>query len=251
MSRRVRLIVEYDGTGLSGWQRQDNAPSVQGHLEKELTRLLGSPTSILGASRTDAGVHAMAQVAAFDTDHPNFPDRGIRMALNSALPPSIGIRVAETVDPDFHPRFQSSGKHYQYRVLARRNRSPLRRNRVWHIDYELDVERMAQAGTHLVGEHDFTSFRAAGCGAKTATRRITSIEVRRDSDEVIIDVRGNAFLRNMVRIVAGTLVEVGGGRRSADSVAELLANRDRNAAGITAPAQGLTLMRVFFPPDSP
>lgn len=245
--RRLRLRLEYDGTGLHGWQRQDNGPTVQEHLETALKELLGAPTIVIGASRTDAGVHALGQVAHFDTEHPSIPPHGVRKALNSSLPPAIAVLAADQVPPNFHARFDSQGKHYRYRILCRESRSPIRRNRVWQLGAELDVETMRRGASFLIGEHDFSAFRASGCTAKTATRRITDVAVSRAADEVVIDVRGNAFLRNMVRILAGTLVEVGRGRLAPDSLGDLLASRDRSAAGKTAPAAGLTLVEVHYP----
>ena len=250
-TRRIRLLVEYDGTGLCGWQRQDNGPTVQGHLEQALAELLGTKTGTTGASRTDAGVHALGQVVHFDTAHPTIPPHGIRKALNTALPDQIAIIEAVQVADDFHARFDSHGKHYRYRVLSRPSRSGLDRHRNWHVDYPLDTSAMRAAAAQLVGEHDFTSFRAAGCTAKTATRKVTAIDIKDQGERIVVHVRGNAFLRNMVRIIAGTLVEVGAGRRAPDSLAELIAARDRPRAGRTAPAAGLTLMRVFYPGDPP
>ena len=250
MRRNVRLIVEYDGSDLHGWQRQQNGPTIQGHLESALSTLLGHEVDITGASRTDAGVHALGQVCNFYTDHPSIPVDGIRKALNSSLPPAIAVVRANEVGPDFHSRFDSAGKHYRYRVFTRPSRSPVRRLGAMHVDYELDLAPMRSAAQALVGEHDFSAFRAAGCNAKTTTRRITAVEVRSDAaHEITIDLRGNAFLRNMVRIIAGTLVEIGAGRRDAGSIPELLAGRDRTRAGRTAPAAGLTLVRVFYPPE--
>jgi len=250
LKRNVRLIVEYDGTEFCGWQRQQNGPSIQGHLEAALEELLGPPTPVTGASRTDAGVHALGQVCNFYTEHASIPVDGIRKALNSVLPPAIAVVGAEEVAADFHARFSSAGKHYRYRILSRKSRSPTRRLDHWHLDYPLDVSAMWEGAQPLVGEHDFSAFRAAGCTANTTHRRVTAVEVRTEgTDSIVIDLRGNAFLRNMVRIIAGTLVEIGAGRRAVDDVRELLRHGDRTRAGRTAPAAGLTLMRVYYPPE--
>ena len=249
--RHIRLIVEYDGTSLCGWQRQANGPTVQGHLEAALGKLLSHPAPVVGASRPDAGVHARGQVASFRTERP-IPLHGIRRGLNSILPRQIAVRDAAEVPEDFHPRFSATGKHYRYTILARPDRSPRWRDRTWHHADPLSIEAMSAAATVLLGEHDFAAFRAAGCTAATTTRRIEAIDIAPpDPELLVVDVRGNAFLRNMVRILIGTLVEVGAGRRTAAQVAEILASRDRTRAGITAPAQGLELMEVRYDGSRP
>jgi tRNA pseudouridine38-40 synthase len=244
--RQVRLVVEYDGTALCGWQRQPNGPTVQEHLEVALATLLQHAATVTGASRTDAGVHARGQVATFRTER-TIPLHGIRRGLNSLLPDAIAIREAAEAPDEFHARFSASGKHYRYTILARPDRSPRWRDRAWHHAKPLDRDAMRAAAAVLVGEHDFAAFRAAGCSAKTTIRRIDSIELADDGELVQIDVRGNAFLRNMVRILVGTLVEAGTGDRTPAQVVEILANRDRTKAGITAPPQGLELVSVRYP----
>jgi tRNA pseudouridine38-40 synthase len=255
--RQIRLVVEYDGTSLCGWQRQANGPTVQGHLEEALAKLLSHEAPVVGASRTDAGVHARGQVASFRTARP-IPLHGIRRGLNSLLPREIAVRDAAEVPDDFHPRFSATGKHYRYTILARPDRSPRWRDRAWHRPEPLSIEAMAAAAALLLGEHDFAAFRAAGCTAATTTRRIDAIDLSiltilstPDPELLVIDVRGNAFLRNMVRILVGTLTEVGTGRRSPGQVAEILASRDRTRAGITAPAHGLELMEVQYDGSRP
>ncbi len=244
--RHIRLVVEYDGVSLCGWQRQANGATVQGHVEDALADLLGAPTPVIGASRTDAGVHARGQVCAFWTER-TIPVGGIQRALNGRLPPEISIVRADEVPDDFHPRFSARGKHYRYAILTRTHRSPRLRDRAWHLHRPLDLAAMQAGAAALIGEHDFAAFRAAGCSAKTTVRRISAIEVSTpEPDLVQIDVRGNAFLRNMVRIVAGTLVEVGAGDRPISQVAEILASRDRTIGGITAPAHGLELVEVYY-----
>lgn len=243
--RTIKLVLEYDGTELCGWQRQDNGPTVQGHLEAALSQMIG-PTAVIGASRTDAGVHALGQVASFHTDT-TVPVHGFRLGLNSYLPASIAVVDAAEVEPEFHARFSARGKHYRYQVLTRPEPSPLRARTTWHRPRALDVPAMRSAAAALVGEHDFAAFRAAGCSAKTTRRTLTRLEVTQPApDQVNLEVEGNAFLRNMVRILAGTLVEVGEGRREPGQVAALLDSGDRVAAGQTAPARGLTLVEVFL-----
>ena len=243
--RFIRLVVEYDGTGLHGWQRQLNGATVQQHLEEALAQIVQHEVSVTGASRTDAGVHARGQVVAFATER-QIPLHGFRRGLNSLLPDQIAVREATEVDETFHPRHSATGKHYRYTLLVRPDRSPLWRDRAWHLSDALDLDAMRAGASHLIGEHDFAAFRAAGCTAKTTVRRIESIAISRDADLVRIDLHGNAFLRQMVRIIVGTLVEVGGGKRPPTQVAEIMASLDRTQAGITAPAHGLELVEVRY-----
>jgi tRNA pseudouridine38-40 synthase len=245
--RNIKLVLEYDGTDLCGWQRQENGPSVQQHLEEALAEMIGAPVAVAGASRTDAGVHARGQVASFQTEAA-IPLDGFRRGLNGLLPPSIAVVDAEQVPADFHARFSARAKHYRYSILARRDRSPLAARFAWHRGpRSLDLEAMRQGATHLVGEHDFSAFRAAGCSAKTTIREVTEITIDSMPDGLLnLNVHGNAFLRNMVRIVAGTLVAIGEGRIAAAELTEILTGRDRERAGPTAPPHGLALMRVFY-----
>ena len=244
--RHIRLVVEYDGSELLGWQRQNGQPTVQQHLEEALAKLLQHETPVAGASRTDAGVHARGQVASFRTEK-SIPLHGIRRGLNSLLPETIAIRDAAEVPEDFHPRFSATGKHYRYTILARPDRSPRWRHRAWYHPEPLNLHAMHDGSRALLGEHDFAAFRAAGCTAKTTMRRVDSITFTRLHPDLIeVDVRGNAFLRMMVRILVGTLSEVGTGRRPVSQVAEILASKDRTQAGITAPAQGLELIEVRY-----
>jgi len=247
--RNIRLVVEYDGTSLSGWQRQANAATVQAHLETALAELLQHEVAVTGASRTDAGVHARGQVASFRTERA-IPLHGIRRGLNSLLPESIAVSDAREAPDDFHPRFSATGKHYRYTILVRADRSPRWRDRAWHHPDAIDLDAMRAAVTGLLGEHDFSAFRAAGCTARTTIRRIDAIDIAAVPEAggqlVTLDVRGNAFLRMMVRIVVGTLAEVGTGRWTPAQVAEILASRDRTKAGKTAPAHGLELVEVRY-----
>jgi len=252
--RHIRLVVEYDGTGLCGWQRQANGATVQGHLEAALGALLAHDVTVAGASRTDAGVHARGQVASFRTER-SIPVHGIRRGANSLLPDAIAIVDASEAGDDWHPRFSATGKHYRYLLLTRADRSPRWRDRAWHRPEHLDRAAMREAAAALIGEHDFAAFRAAGCTANHTVRRIDQVEISDLPGELVgdgqaavvaIDVRGNAFLRNMVRILVGTLVEVGQGRRSPSQVPEIISSRDRAKAGITAPARGLELVSVRY-----
>jgi len=247
VTRTLKLVVEYDGTDFCGWQRQENGPSVQQHLEEVLARMVGGPVTVVGASRTDAGVHALGQVASFQTEA-SIPLDGFRMGMNSLLPPAIAIVSAVEVAADFHARFSARGKRYRYSILTRSSRAPLERHRLWHKGGAvLDVPAMRAAAAALLGERDWSAFRAAGCTAKNAVRRVDSIEVSELGPyRIDIDVEGNAFLRNMVRILSGTLVDVGLGRIAPGQVTEIVESRDRTRAGPTAPAHGLTLVEVMY-----
>lgn len=245
--RTVRLVVEYDGTEFAGWQEQANLPTVQGALQDAVASMVQKPTRVRGASRTDAGVHARGQVAAFDVDDDRIPLLGFLRGLNTLLPPAVAVRAAEEAPPGWDPRRTSRGKRYVYTYWEGPVRPALERHRAWHVRGELELEAMTEAAQALLGTHDFESFRAAGCVAEHAVRTLYAVHVDRGPQQrVALTVVGNAFLRNMVRIIAGHLAEVGLGRRPVGSVAEALAARDRTRAGITAPAAGLTLDEVIY-----
>lgn len=245
--RTIRLKVEYDGTDFAGWQLQGSLPTVQGVLQDAVSALTLEDARVRGASRTDAGVHARGQVAAFDVDHCRIPLIGFERGMNTHLPPSVVVRDLEEAPPGWDPRRTSRGKRYVYQYWEGRVASALERHRVWHVRGTLDLDAMVAASRVLLGTHDFESFRAAGCVAKHAVRTLYDVRVERGPDHrVDLWVVGNAFVRNMVRIIAGHLAEVGLGRRSPDSVAEALAARDRTRAGLTAPARGLTLQEVVY-----
>jgi tRNA pseudouridine38-40 synthase len=246
--RRIKLVVEYDGSQLCGWQRQPNGPTVQAVLEDALAALLETPTQVTGASRTDAGVHARGQIATFTTDR-DIPVIGIRRAVNALLPPEIAVVDASEVELEFHPRYWASGKHYRYLLLLRPERSPRWASRAWHRRGPLDLAAVTTAAATLVGEHDFAAFRAEGCAAKTTIRRIDTLTLTPVADEpgmIAFDVRGNAFLRHMVRIIVGTLIDIGDGRLDAGQLSGILASGDRTRAGQTAPPHGLELIEVFY-----
>ena len=244
---RIRLTLAYDGTDYAGWQVQPNAPSIQGTLEAVLARVEGVPVRVTGAGRTDAGVHALAQVAHFDTgrDH---PAKIWLKALNAQLPKDIVVLSAEAVDDAFHARYSAGDKQYRYRILNRTVPCPFRRHTVWHVPVALDADAMSRSAQALVGEHDFTSFRAAGCGAKRPVRDLRQLSIRADGDEVVFDVIGSGFLKQMVRNLVGTVVEVGRGKQPADWPEQVLAAKDRTLAGETAPARGLVMVGVSYPP---
>lgn len=242
-----RLIIEYDGTHLAGFQRQDGTPvkTVQGELEAALARITKVPTPVRGASRTDAGVHALGQVVAFDLERP-LPIKAFERGLNAELPRSIVVRAASEVEPGWNPKRSARGKHYRYTYWNERAPTALDRHRVWHVPLPLDLARMQAAAAHFVGTHDFESFRAADCPARHGRRTMYRAEVERQGPRVIFEVVGNAFCRNMVRIFAGTLRDVGLGRIEPESLPERILARDRTAAGMTAPPQGLVLVEVIY-----
>jgi tRNA pseudouridine38-40 synthase len=243
--RIIKLVVAYDGTGYAGWQIQPNGLTIQEVLEDALAKMLGEPVRIRSSGRTDAGVHARGMVASFVTSG-TIPLRAFSPGLNSLLPPDIAVREAEEAAPGFDPRRDARGKHYRYTMLCAPCRSPLDRLTSWHLREMPDLDAMREAASFFVGEHDFASFRTAGCAAKTTVRRIDGVEIMQDGPFVIIDVRGSGFLKNMVRMMVGTLVEVGRGKREPATVARLLAAPGSHPAGATAPPHGLCLMTVYY-----
>jgi tRNA pseudouridine38-40 synthase len=242
---QIALRLEYDGTGYVGWQVQPNGPSVQAVVERALENLLGEPVRLRSSGRTDAGVHARDLVACF-TPPRELPLSAYREGLNRLLPGDIAVREAQQMPEEFHPRFDAAGKWYRYQVFNAPVRSPLLRHRAWHIRGTLDVAAMALAAANFAGRHDFAAFRSSGCDAATTVREIFSVGVDREGELINFDVRGAGFLRNMVRVMVGTLVEIGLGRRGPGDVGRLLASRCREQAGRTAPAHGLCLMEVWY-----
>jgi tRNA pseudouridine38-40 synthase len=244
--RTILLILEYDGTGFSGLQLQPNGRSVQEVVERALGELLGEPVRLHSAGRTDAGVHARAMPAHFRTER-NLPLRAFRDGLNGLLPDDVAVYAAYEVPETFHARFKARGKWYRYTIDRRRVRSPLSGRRAWQVRGSLDLALMCQGAALLVGEHDFAAFRASGCAAKTTVRRLDSIDLHEDDTFLHVDVRGSGFLRNMVRMLVGTLVDVGKGKRPVGDIPRLLANEPGLRSGPTAPPHGLCLMSVDYP----
>ena len=243
--KRVRLIVAYDGTNYRGWQVQPNGITIEEVLNKHLSALLGEEIVVTGASRTDSGVHSMGNVAIFDTNT-RMPAEKISFALNQRLPEDIVVQESKEVPSDWHPRYQVSRKTYEYRILNRTFRQPMRRLDTYFYHYPLDVEKMQKAASYLIGEHDFKSFCAVGAQVKTTVRTIYTCDVIKENDIITIRVTGNGFLYNMVRIIAGTLIRVGGGDMEPERMPEILDALDRNTAGPTAPAHGLTMMGIEY-----
>ena len=244
--KRVKLVVAYDGTNYHGWQLQNNGVSIEEVLNRTLTELLGEPIAVIGASRTDSGVHAMGNVAVFDTEN-RMPADKICYALNQRLPEDIRIQSSCQVPDDWHPRKQNCTKTYEYRILNRKMEMPVSRLYTYFCYFPIDVEKMRQAASYLVGEHDFKSFCTVRTQVEDTVRTIYSLTVERGSDDVItIRVSGSGFLYNMVRILTGTLIEIGRGSRKPEEIQEILEGRDRGLAGFTAPARGLTLVEVRY-----
>ena len=243
--RRVAFRVEYDGTDFHGWQRQPSGcPTIQGAIEDALKALFDREHTVQGASRTDAGVHAIDQLAAVSIDHPMRLE-GFVKGLNRRLPESIAIRDAEEVTPDFNPRFQNDNKTYRYQVYTCRERRPLIDRYAWRIPWPVEIAPMQRAADLLCGSHDFTSFAASDGGHKTAERTLLSFGIQSGASQSLqFTVTGTAFLKQMVRNLVGTLIEVGRGRIAPETITAILAAKNRSAAGPTAPARGLTLMTV-------
>lgn len=243
--KRVKMIVAYDGTNYKGWQVQPNGITIEEVLNKTLSELLGEEIVVTGASRTDSGVHSLGNVAIFDTET-RMPADKIAFALNQRLPEDIVVQGSCEVPDDWHPRYQKSRKTYEYRIVNRTFRMPTRRLDTYFYHHPLDVEKMKKAASYLVGEHDFKSFCAIGAQVKTTERTIYSCEVFKEGDIITIRVTGNGFLYNMVRIIAGTLIRVGGGDFEPEHMQEILEACDRSAAGPTAPAHGLTMIGLEY-----
>ncbi len=244
--KRVKLIVAYDGTNYHGWQVQNNGVTIESMLNGALKDLTGEDICVLGASRTDTGVHAMGNVAVFDTEA-RMPGEKFVYALNQRLPEDIRVQHSCEVPLDFHPRYQDTVKTYEYRILNREFPLPAYRLNS-HFTYRpLDETRMQQAAEFLTGEHDFQSFCAAGAQVKSTVRTVYDLKVIREGDLVTIRITGNGFLYNMVRIIAGTLMKVGCGEWEPAYMQEILDAKDRAKAGPTAPAKGLTLMEIRYP----
>ncbi len=244
--KNYKMVICYEGTRYDGWQKQTATDqTVQGKLEAVLSRMCGAPVEVQGSGRTDAGVHALAQVANAHMETELSAEQ-IRDYMNLYLPADISVEQVEPASDRFHSRLNARRKTYCYRIYTGETKPVFERNYVWTVKEPLSVARMQAAADFLLGEHDFKSFCANKRMKKSTVRRIDSLTVRRQGKEIRIAITGNGFLYNMVRIITGTLWEVGSGQREPEEMAKILAKRDRQAAGITAPAQGLTLMEVFY-----
>jgi tRNA pseudouridine38-40 synthase len=243
---RIALGIEYDGTAYNGWQRQKNAIGVQTLVEEALTQVANEPIETFCAGRTDTGVHATAQVVHFDCSAER-SENGWLLGVNTNLPDDINATWAASVDDEFHARFCARSRSYRYLILNRRMRSALNRNRAWWIYESLDEQAMQQAAGYLLGKHDFSAFRAAGCQASTPVREIITLQVSRTGDWLAVTVTANAFLQHMVRNITGLLVAIGKGDEEPAWAKAVLESRDRTQGGAAAPAHGLTLIDVEYP----
>jgi len=243
---RYRLTLEYDGTPFVGWQRQDNGSSVQGALEDAIEKLSGERVTVTGAGRTDAGVHALGQVAHFDLVKEFEPGK-VRDALNYYLRPNpVVVLESDAVDGEFHARFSATARHYLFRILNRRSPPALEEGRVWHVSPKLDAEAMHAAAQFLVGQHDFTTFRAAECQAQSPVKTLDRLDVSRRADEIHIEASARSFLHHQIRSFTGTLKLVGEGKWAPRDVADALAAKDRARCGPVSPPDGLYLVKVDY-----
>jgi len=251
MQQRLRLTVQYDGTRFHGWQKMPGVSTIQGELEVALGTVMRAPVEAEAAGRTDAGVHAEGQVVSVTAPSPldALMIRKVLRGANALLPPDIVVRDVVAAAPDFHARVCAIGKRYVYRIHNIRTPPLFTRRWRWHVGDVLDVEAMQRAAYALLGEHEFDSFRSSGCQARHARRYLWRASVERAGDDVTIELRGNAFVRSQVRVTVGTLVEIGLGKRAERNIAELLTAKDRTLAGKTAPPDGLSLARVYYPED--
>lgn len=243
--KRIKLTIAYDGTNYCGWQIQPNGITIEEILNKALSKMTGEEILVIGASRTDSGVHAMGNVAVFDTET-TIPVEKIAVALNQRLPEDIVITKSEEVPLDFHPRYCNCSKTYEYHIINTRIPIPTKRLTNYFVSYVLDIDKMRQAASYLVGEHDFVSFCNVRTDVENTVRTITALDILTNGNEITIRITGNGFLYNMVRIIVGTLVRVGRGFYEPEKVKEILEAKDRKAAGVTAPAHGLMLVEIKY-----
>lgn len=241
----VRLIIEFDGSNYCGWQLQQNGTSIQQLLEAALEQVAGAPLRLIASGRTDAGVHARGLVAHFRSEQ-LLPLSAYREGVNCLLPTDIAVRDATQVADDFHARYDARGKWYRYTIYQGAVRSPLVARSSWHVRTPLDLGAMRAAAAAFIGTYDFAPFRTSGCDARETVKTLTAVDIHQEGDLVFLDVRGDGFLRHMVRIIAGTLVEIGLGKRPVADVTRLLGGDTSLRAGQTAPPQGLCLMEVFY-----
>ena len=243
------LIIEYDGKLYNGWQKQPTKLNIQGNIEEAIKKVTGEEVDLIGSGRTDAGVHSLGQVANFKLEKSTLDISKMAMAINSQLKPSIVIKEAKEVREDFHSRYNAKKKTYRYVIRNAAMPSAIYRNFEHFYKGEIDVKKMQEAAKYLVGEHDFTSFKSSGNGTKSPVRTIYNLEVKRpdeDKEKIYIEITGNGFLYNMVRIISGTLLDVGTGKIKPEDVKKILDAKDRKIAGKTLPAQGLFLVKVEY-----
>lgn len=243
--RNIKIIIEYHGRGFNGWQKQPDKLNIQGEIEKAIEEITGEKVDLIASGRTDAGVHSLGQTANFKIEG-NFPIEKIPIALNSKLKNSIRIKSAEEVEERFHSRYSVKSKRYRYIINNSQYGTAIYRELEFHIPQKLDIEKMKEAAKYFEGEHDFKGFKASGTSSKSSVRTIYKAEVIEDGDRIKIELTGNGFLYNMVRIISGTLVDVGYGKIQPEEIKEIIESKDRKKAGKTLPPQGLYLVEVTY-----
>ena len=243
--RNIKIIIEYDGKSFNGWQKQPTKLNIQGEIEKAIFEITGEEVNLIASGRTDAGVHAFGQVANFNTET-KLPIEKIAKAINSKLKKSIVIKSAQEVDEQFHSRYSVHSKTYRYIINNSENGTAIYRDLEYHYPFKLNEEKMNEAIKYFEGEHDFKGFKASGTSSKSSVRTIYEGTVWRDGDRINIEITGNGFLYNMVRIIAGTLLEVGEGKITPEEIPNIINSQDRKKAGRTLPAKGLYLMKVEY-----
>lgn len=243
--RNIRLTIEYDGKDFNGWQKQPNKLNIQGEIEKAIFNIMHEEVDLIGSGRTDAGVHSLGQVANFKVNS-DFPIEKIPIALNSQLKNSIVIKKAEEVDERFHSRYNAKNKTYRYIINNSKTGTAIYRNLEYCYPFELDVEKMQKAAKYFEGEHDFKAFKSSGTSGKNSVRTIYKAEVKKDGERIIIELTGNGFLYNMVRIISGTLLDVGLGKIKPEEISKIIESKNRQNAGKTLPAHGLYLVCVEY-----
>lgn len=244
--RNIKITIEYDGTNYCGWQKQVNQMTIQQKIEEAIEKITGEKVNVIGSSRTDSGVHAREFVANFYIGH-RLPVDKIRGALNSKLPTDIVILTAEEVDEKFHARYSSKGKTYSYTILNRYMPSAIERNSVYHVKYELDIEKMKEACSYFIGEHDFSAFKTLGSSVKTSVRNVSELRIEeQENNHLKVYISADGFLYNMVRIIVGTIIMVGCGKIAPEQIKDIIKSKDRAKAGKCAPASGLCLEKVFY-----
>lgn len=243
--RNIKLIIEYDGKGFNGWQKQPDRLNIQGEIEKAIEEITGEKVDLTASGRTDAGVHSLGQTANFKTDS-KIPTEKFAKAINSRLKKSIVIKSAEEVDEKFHSRYSVKSKTYRYIINNSENGTAIYRGLEYHVPMKLDYEKMNEAIKYFIGEHDFKAFKASGTSSKSSVRKILDGSVRKEGEKVIIEVTGTGFLYNMVRIISGTLLDVGLGKIKPENIPSIIESKDRTKAGKTLPAHGLYLLQVNY-----
>ena len=243
--RNIKLIIEYDGKGFNGWQKQPNKLNIQGEIERAIEEITGESIDLIASGRTDAGVHSLGQTVNFKTES-KIPIEKIPIAINSKLKQSIIIKSAEEVDERFHSRYNVKSKKYRYTINNSKYGSAIYRNVEYHFPIKLNIENMQKAAKYFEGEHDFKAFKASGTSSKSSVRKIYKAEVIKNEDRIYIELTGNGFLYNMVRIISGTLLDVGSGKIAPEEIKNIIETKDRKLAGKTLPPQGLCLVEVNY-----